>query len=191
MGQYHSIYNVTKNETIMVGGSKLWEQAHGATAAALLLLLSNSNGRGGGDFNIYPKDYDKLTPQELADKSAIDLVSGRWAGDKIVVQGDYAEQTDPGYIDVGYIDKSFVDITHLVADALLIAHDGDETDISKKLEYEISSQCLGVKGTRVEKSLSIDRNNQKVEKYHVPIIDKKKSKPRKSKKLSMVKGGGK
>lgn len=85
MGQYHVIYNPDKKEFIHAHsldcGLKLMEQVSGdkSPAAALLLLLANSNGRGGGDAEEHP-------------------MVGRWAGDRIVVQGDYAEPTDQGFI---------------------------------------------------------------------------------------------
>lgn len=85
MGQYHKIYNIDKKQYIhphRVGnGLKLMEQVgfEKSTSTALFLLLANSNGRGGGDAN---------------DNALI----GSWAGDRIVIQGDYAEPGDPGYI---------------------------------------------------------------------------------------------
>ena len=164
MGQYHSIYNRTKKEYIRIGGAKLWEQAHSATAAALLLLLSNSNGRGGGDFNLYPKDYDKLTAQEKRDKAIIEAVSGRWAGDSIVVQGDYAEETDPGYISKE--DDNYKNVTREVCDALLIADNGDASDVAQIIEEETRSSFGSAKGlSKVEKIESKCRNKRTVQLY--------------------------
>ena len=85
MGQYHKVYNVDKREYIepheISNGLKLVEQIgyEHSTSTALFLLLANSNGRGGGDV----EDHKFI---------------GRWAGDRIVVQGDYAEAGDQGYI---------------------------------------------------------------------------------------------
>ena len=87
MGQYHKVYNTTKKEMIHpheIGGFlKLMEQCGPTnritTSDALFLLLANSNGRGGGD----------SPPHSMI---------WRWAGDNIVVQGDYAEPTDPGFV---------------------------------------------------------------------------------------------
>lgn len=85
MGQYHKAYNLTKKEFIHAhgigNGLKLMEQIgfEGSTADAVFLLLANSNGRGGGD----------AEPHSLI---------GQWAGDQIVVQGDYAKDTDPGFL---------------------------------------------------------------------------------------------
>ena len=100
MGQYHFACNKTKKEFLHAHklelGLKLWEQVGfaGSTADILFALLANSNGRGGGDFD----DND---------------VIGRWAGDEIVVQGDYAEKGDPGYIPEDEL-KQYKDISHLV-----------------------------------------------------------------------------
>lgn len=157
MGQYHAIYNVTKKEYIAIGGAKLWEQAHAATAAALLLLLSNSNGRGGGDFNIYPKDYKKFTKVELADQAAIDKVSGRWAGDSIVVQGDYAKASDPAFIETT---KDYKNINSLVADALLIADNGDNSEVAQIIESEVGHSYGSITPLSVVKVTGKCRNNR-------------------------------
>lgn len=88
MGQYHTICNKTKKEKLnahaLDNGLKLCEQTgwDGSTSTILMCLLSNSNGRGGGDFS----------------GEEVYKHNGRWAGDEIVVQGDYAEVGDPAYI---------------------------------------------------------------------------------------------
>ena len=85
MGQYHKVYNIDKKEYIhphkIDNGLKLLEQIGwiNSTSTALFLLLANSNRRGGGDAEDHP-------------------AIGRWAGDRIVIQGDYAEETDQAYI---------------------------------------------------------------------------------------------
>lgn len=86
MGQYHYIVNFDKQEYIdpnKVGsGQKAWEQLANvpSTPQALFILLVCSNGRGGGDLN---------TPVFTEEKTI-----GRWAGDRIAVVGDYAEDND-------------------------------------------------------------------------------------------------
>jgi len=86
MGQYHKVYNVDKKEFLnahnLDNGLKLMEQVgfEKSTATALFMLLANSNGRGGGDARVHP-------------------FVGRWAGDRIVIQGDYAEPGDQGFIE--------------------------------------------------------------------------------------------
>jgi hypothetical protein len=97
MGQYHKVYNIDRKEMLHAHklglGLKLMEQVgfEKSTADALFLLLANSNGRGGGDAD---------------DHSFI----GRWAGDRIVVQGDYAGPGDQGYIDPELL-ETFTDIS--------------------------------------------------------------------------------
>ena len=104
MGQYHKAYNITKKEYIhphsIGNGLKLTEQVgqEKSTSTALFLLLANSNGRGGGDARPHP-------------------AIGRWAGDQIVVQGDYAVEADPGFIPDDER-KGYTDISAIVADML-------------------------------------------------------------------------
>lgn len=81
MGQYWLPVNLDKREFIqphrLGAGLKLWEQvASGMTGKALLVLTAAMpERRGGGD----------LEP---------DPIIGRWAGDRIVIVGDYAEPGD-------------------------------------------------------------------------------------------------
>lgn len=90
MGQYYKIANLTKREFInphtFGDGIKLMEFAmnSGGIMSALAILLASSNGCGGGDLH-------------LTDKSPWKGVPGRWAGDRIVVAGDYDDNPDsPG-----------------------------------------------------------------------------------------------
>jgi hypothetical protein len=82
MGQYWIPVNVTRREYVdphrLGAGLKLWEQLanHPGTASALVLLLAGTNERRGG-----------------GDIEAPDVV-GRWAGDKVLLVGDYAEKDD-------------------------------------------------------------------------------------------------
>lgn len=88
MGQYYTVVNMDKKEkldpTRFNDGLKLAEFgcSGGGTMAALAVLLANSNGRGGGDFNgSHPRASE---------------VVGRWAGDRIVIAGDYADNDCSG-----------------------------------------------------------------------------------------------
>ena len=103
MGQYFKCYNATKREFFnphALGlGLKLLEHCgpggdQPTMADALYLLVTNSNGRGSGDAREH-------------------AVIGRWAGDSVVVQGDYAEKGDPGYIQES---NRFEDISALVVE---------------------------------------------------------------------------
>jgi hypothetical protein len=115
MGQYHTVYNLTKREFIhahQIGnGLKLMEQVgwHGATANALFVMLANSNGRGGGDLH-----------------SEHPLI-GYWAGDQILVQGDYAEPGDRSFVPEEEL-ETFTNISAAVKELVdIIARDFGQT----------------------------------------------------------------
>jgi hypothetical protein len=79
MGQYYKIVNIKKKQYISPhifgDGSKLMEFSMSANGvlSGLSILLADGNGRGGGDLG-----------------SENDIV-GSWAGDNIVIAGDYAD----------------------------------------------------------------------------------------------------
>ena len=80
MGQYYLIVNLDKKQYLSPShcgdGIKLMEFACSAqgTLAALAILLADGNNRGGGDL-----------------RSTNEII-GSWAGDRIVVTGDYADE---------------------------------------------------------------------------------------------------
>jgi hypothetical protein len=91
MGQYYVIANITKKEYInpshLGSGIKLMEFAMDGQSAmtGLAILLASSNGQGGGDLH-------------LPAGSEFAHIPGRWAGDRIVVAGDYDDMpSSPGY----------------------------------------------------------------------------------------------
>ena len=136
MGQYHTIYNKTKNETFSIGGAKLLEKANSPSfTTAMLVLLCNSNGRGGGDLNV-PREYTEkgkekpLKGKAKAIQEALEEVQGRWAGDEIVIQGDYAEESDPSFVTAEKL-KSATNITSLIMQALEA-----DSDLSEELAFE-------------------------------------------------------
>ena len=79
MGQYYKIVNIKKKQYITPytfgDGAKLMEFSMSANGvlAGLAILLADGNGRGGGDLH-----------------SENDII-GSWAGDNIVIAGDYAD----------------------------------------------------------------------------------------------------
>jgi hypothetical protein len=94
MGQYHVLVNVDKKEMVVPHGLglglKQYEhigEFNGTLADAMYILMMTSPARGGGDF---PSTN----------------ISSRWAGDRVLVLGDYTEDSD-----------SYTDITDLVAEA--------------------------------------------------------------------------
>lgn len=82
MGQDYYVVNVDKKEFLhphrFMDGLKLVEfgSSGNGTMYGLAALLANSNGRGGGDIHSGYK------------------VIGSWAGDRIVIAGDYAKEDD-------------------------------------------------------------------------------------------------
>lgn len=85
MGQYYKIVNIDKKEYInphdFGDGAKLMSFALSSMGvmSGLAILLADGNGNGGGD--LYTDGLDQFN---------WDIV-GRWAGDRIVIAGDYAE----------------------------------------------------------------------------------------------------
>jgi hypothetical protein len=84
MGQYHIPVNIDKREYLnphkFGNGMKMLEWGTGGgTVAGLTVLLACSHNRGGGDLH-----------GDIGD------IGGRWAGDRIIVLGDYTEPGDPG-----------------------------------------------------------------------------------------------
>lgn len=88
MGQYHVLVNLDKKEYLhphrMGSGLKLGEWNQSMMMVALSVLLADNNGAGGGD--IFKEETGPGGYRLPADHS------GRWAGDRIVITGDY---TDP------------------------------------------------------------------------------------------------
>jgi hypothetical protein len=80
MGQYYKIVNIKKKQYITPhtfgDGAKLMEFSMSASGvmAGLAILLADGNGRGGGDLH------------------STNGIVGSWAGDNIVVAGDYADE---------------------------------------------------------------------------------------------------
>ena len=85
MGQYYRIVNLDKKEFLspykLDSGAKAWEQLANIWPgrALVTLVLSSPEQRGGGDLGE-------------------DEIIGRWAGDRIIMVGDYAEDIDRPYI---------------------------------------------------------------------------------------------
>jgi len=79
MGQYYLVVNLTKREYLnprkFGDGAKLLEFGSSAvgTMCGLAILLADGNNRGGGDLR------------------SENPIIGSWAGDKIVIAGDYAD----------------------------------------------------------------------------------------------------
>lgn len=111
MGQYWMPVNLEKREYInphkLGCGLKLWEQAanHPGTAAALIVLLAAMpEPRGGGDFDMednwhgpertFPEHNASPGPMPEPYPEIAKRTIGRWAGNQVVLLGDYAERSD-------------------------------------------------------------------------------------------------
>ena len=108
MGQYHVLVNLDKKEVVTPHGLglglKQWEHigTEGSLPDAMYVLTMTSPARGGGDL-----------PETG--------ISGRWAGDRVLIVGDYTEDSDlPSYPNFGKVygeSDNWNDITDFVADA--------------------------------------------------------------------------
>jgi hypothetical protein len=127
MGQYYKIVNLDKRQYVhphrLGNGVKLLEFGCSAMGAltAVAILLADGNGRGGGDlyqtgtvkgsakdigYQAFPKkvpddmrvdhewDHDK---GKVVFQSRVPKIIGSWAGDRIVVAGDYADTGKYGF----------------------------------------------------------------------------------------------
>lgn len=95
MGQYHKILNLDRQEfidpSLLGDGLKLGEFASGhqsASMAALGILLAASAGRGMGDI------VDRDDPDYHGEANPQRAYVGRWAGEGIIIAGDYMEDSD-------------------------------------------------------------------------------------------------
>lgn len=100
MGQYHLVINLDKKQYLhscrFGDGQKLLEFADGgATLTALAILLAKDNGRGIGDLHVAPPD----APLKSWEREEFKRVRtphahlvGSWAGDRVVIAGDYGEK---------------------------------------------------------------------------------------------------
>ena len=115
MGQYHVLVNYDKKEYVSpygIGlGAKQVEQLgafKGTIADAMYLLVMTSPARGGGDLPRTP-------------------ISGAWAGDRVMIVGDYTQDDDvPSIPNASQIyNEEYTDISDDVAKALAIAFGRD------------------------------------------------------------------
>ena len=90
MGQYFKAVNLDKKEYVCpwcIGQvAKLWEWSANPHGSIFTLLLRKSTDGGGGDFYGYHNGHGEGTP--VVNPNG---VVGRWAGDRVVLVGDYDE----------------------------------------------------------------------------------------------------
>jgi len=111
MGQYWIPVNLDKKEFIMPhklgSGLKLWEQLAnhpGPGGALIVLCAAMPQARGGGDFDMtdnwhgpertFPQHNGSPGPMPESYPEIASQTIGRWAGDRIALVGDYADDSD-------------------------------------------------------------------------------------------------
>jgi hypothetical protein len=157
MGQYWIPVNLDKREFVnplkLGAGSKLREQLanHPGTGAALIVLCAAMpETRGGGDFdlddnwhgpertfpehNISPGQMPESYP-EVAKRTV-----GHWAGDRIALVGDYAEDDD--LLNCGTEGTEGIDDTPL-SRVYDLCHEGGFTDITDDVRAVIAHELCG------------------------------------------------
>lgn len=153
MGQYHYTVNIDKREFInphKIGlGLKLLEQCgfKGSTGDLLFMLLACSNGRGGGDI-------DTAYPQLI----------GRWAGDRIAVIGDYAEETDIPGLNAKEIHRLCTDPKWIDAADLKKIEESGET-----LFKDISDELIPLLNEQFDCGLKTESDGWRQRKQQTPL----------------------
>jgi len=108
MGQYWKVVNLDKHEYVLPhrlgSGLKLWEQlanSPGTGEALVVLCAAMPEARGGGDFDLDenwhgPERTDMSSAGPMPDEypAIAARTIGRWAGDRIALVGDYAQDSD-------------------------------------------------------------------------------------------------
>ena len=141
MGQYFLIVNLDKEEFLdpqkLGSGLKLWEICANNISRLLPHLLRKSSGFGGGDVSDRysrkllkrksknPNDTTIETIQKEVNKDFSN--NGRWAGDRIVVVGDYDESKL-----FKKADDSFTDISSEVKEEFNKFIEVDDCKLGKK-----------------------------------------------------------
>lgn len=164
MGQYWKVVNLDKREYVLphkLGtGLKLWEQLanHPGTGAALIVLCAAMpEARGGGDFDLdenwhgpertFPAHNATPGPMPEDYQAVAKRTIGRWAGNRIALVGDYAEDTDlPGEkasliyglcssADDVYLPEGVTDPAALYTDV--------SDDVARVIEHELNGHYEG------------------------------------------------
>ena len=156
MGQYWRAVNLDRKEFLdpykLGTGAKLWEQlanSPGVGAALIVLGAAMPENRGGGDFDLEENWHGPEREQAMADNVIAGMTPGqftedyqetakrtigRWAGGRIALVGDYAEDTDLPleFSAAGIYDKcasgEYLDITQ---------------DVSRVIEHELNGKFEG------------------------------------------------
>jgi hypothetical protein len=167
MGQYWYVVNLDKKEFIhphkLGCGLKLWEQLanHPSTGSALLILCAHPKGvgRGGGDFDIeknwsgpervFPRDNCQPGPMPEEYHKIARRTIGRWAGDRIMLIGDYSEKSDSKKYDLHEIYELCTDSVSEASECLKRKFKVSELykdiseDVCAVIEHELHGRFTG------------------------------------------------
>ena len=107
MGQYWKAVNLDKHEYVhphrLGAGAKIGEQLRSHVGSALIILTAAlREHRGGGDFDLDTNYYGPERTAEMGGSAPVNAAYnaiarrtiGRWAGDRIAIVGNYAEDSD-------------------------------------------------------------------------------------------------
>lgn len=142
MGQYWIPVNLDKKEFIdphkLGSGLKLWEQlaSHPGTGTALVVLCAAMpEPRGGGDLDMNANWHGSTPgPMPASYPALAKAIIGRWAGDRIALVGDYAEDSD-------------LPPEHETSEIYRQCRDGKYTDITNGvvavIEHELNGKFVG------------------------------------------------
>ena len=164
MGQYWYPVNLDKKEFVhphkLGSGLKLWEQLanHPGTGAVLVILMAAMpETRGGGDFDLernwhgpertFPKYSATSGPMPTEYPAIASATIGRWAGDRIALVGDYAEEGDLPNADASKIYALCCteedDLEKYPEDYIGITKDDLYTDITDMVRAVIEHELCG------------------------------------------------
>ena len=127
MGQYYLIVNIDKKEYLLPhkfgDGLKAREFISGDTGKGLIALLLKTSEGGGGDLTNMP-----YTEEERA-KSPI----GSWAGDRIVITGDYDGDHDTKNL-YDIAEEEYKDVSVEILQALIDGHEFSKEELEEHLD---------------------------------------------------------
>lgn len=150
MGQYFKPVNTDKKEFVcpwcIGGGAKLWEWAVNTQGAIFTLLLRKSSGSGGGDYGGPEPQVIQMTDDtDLAEVIAKGILHegqpisipaesmvGRWAGDRVVLVGDY---------DDSELYSTATELYHNISAPLTVAWNQFVEDERFQLHYQCCGSC--------------------------------------------------
>jgi hypothetical protein len=129
MGQYHIVINIDRGEYLfphhLGDGLKLLEFGDGGkTMTALAVLLAMDNGRGIGDlYAVTPdtpvEEWEKGKHGSRRARSKHAHLIGSWAGQRIVIAGDYGDRYMPGTANLyKFARRNFRDISFEMVELL-------------------------------------------------------------------------